>query len=117
MKYRWFFLHGTDAPLENPSSIQGMGMLQREFRLFDIFAHAYHSSNGHTTQLWVWAPQPSKSSESDSETFSWSPVTVGYMCPGPGGLQGQYLMIQGQGEPAWVTGSTVYRQYRKAHPS
>ncbi len=122
MKYRWFFLKGTNAPLDNPSNIQGMGRLQREFQPFDIFAHVYHpaschSSNEPTTQLWVWAPlRSSGSSESDSETFSWSPVTAGYVCPGPGGLQGWHLVIRGQGEPAWVSGSTVYRRYKEAHP-
>lgn len=122
MKYRWFFLKGATVPLDNPSNIQGMGRFRREFQLFDIFAHAFHPASGHssdeiTTQLWVWAPlRSSGSSGSDSETFSWSPVTVGYVCPGPGGLQGRHLVIRGQGEPAWVSGSTVYRRYKGAHP-
>ena len=121
-KYRWFFLKGSNAPLDNPSNIRGMGRLQSAFRLFDIFAHAYypasgHSSNEPTTQLWIWAQfRSSESSESDSETFAWSPVAVGYVCPGPGGLQGRYLVIRGQGEPAWVSGSTVHRRYKEAHP-
>jgi hypothetical protein len=92
MKYQWFFLKGTAAPLDNPSNIQGMGRLRRDFQLFDIFAHAYYLASGHAsnepmTQPWVWAPlRSSVSSESDSETSSWSPVTVYYVYPGPGGL-------------------------------
>jgi len=118
-KYWWFFLQGNNTPLENPSDIRGMDRLQREFRLFDVFAHAYylasdHSSNEPTTQLWIWAPL--RSSRNDPETLSWSSVTVGYVCPGPGGLQGWHLVIRGQGEPAWVSGSTVYRRYKEAHP-
>jgi hypothetical protein len=122
MKYRWFFLKGTAAPLDSPSNIRGMGRLQREFRPFDIFAHAYYPASGHgsnepTTQVWLWvALGSSGSSESDSETFSWSPVTVGYICPGPGWLQGRHLVIRGQGEPAWVSASTVCRRYKEAHP-
>ena len=96
--------------------------LQREFKLFDVFAHAYYptsgpSSNEPTTQLWVWAPlRSSGPSENSSENFSWSLVTVGYVCPGPGGLQGRHLVIRAQGDPAWVSGSTVYRRYKEAHP-
>ena len=110
-KYRWFFLKGNNTPLQNPSNIRGMDRLQREFRPFDVFAYAYyHSSNQPTTQLWIWTPLGSP------ETFSWSSVAVGYVCPGPGGLQGRHLVIRGQGEPAWVSGSTVYRRYKEAHP-
>lgn len=113
IKYRWFHLKGNTTPLDNPSNICGLGRLRRAFWLFDIFAHTYyppsdHSSNEPTTQLWVWEPlRSSGTSDSDTET-SWKPVTVGYVCPGPGRLQGWHLVIQGQREPAWVSGSTVY---------
>jgi hypothetical protein len=121
IKYRWFYLKGTTTPLDNPSNIQGLGRLRREFQPFDIFAHAYYpasgrSSNEPTTQLWVWGPLTSSgTSESDTEA-SWKPVTVGYTCPGPGRLQGRHLVIRGQGEPAWVSGSTFYRRYRDINP-
>lgn len=99
-----------------------MGGLQREFRLFDVFAHVYypaaaHSTNQPITQLWVWgAPKSSGPAENDSETLSWVPVTVGYVCPEPGALQGRHLVIRGQGEPAWVSASTVCRRYKEVHP-
>lgn len=101
-----------------------MGRFRKEFRPFDVFVHAYYPASGHasnqpTTQLWVWAPVgSSESSGSGSETFSWSPVTNGYVCPGPGVLEGRHLMIRAQGGPTWVTGATVYRhrRYQGAHP-
>lgn len=102
--------------------MNSMGRLEREFRLFDIFAHAYyppsaHSSNKPTTQLWVWgALNSSGSSKNDSGTLSWIPVTIGYVCPGPGGLRGRHLVIQGQGEPTWVLASTFSRRYKETQP-
>ena len=97
--------------------------LEREFRLFDTFAHCYypataHSSNEPTTQLWVWgAHKSSGSTENGSETLSWVPVTFGYICPGPGGLQERHLVIRGRGKPAWVSAATFYRRYNGVHPN
>ncbi|KAI0291460.1 hypothetical protein BC826DRAFT_481228 [Russula brevipes] len=113
IKFRWFNLQGTTVPLNSPSSIQGLDGLRTAFQLFDIFVHAYHpatgsSSNECTLQLWIWEPQLSGG-------FSWKPVTVGYVCPGPGELQGRHLVIRGRGKPLWVTGSTRYRRYKEVH--
>jgi hypothetical protein len=111
MKFRWFYLQGATLPLNHPSNIQGMDRLVAEFRLFDIFVHAYypaagHSSTNSTTQLWVWGPSGS------SGALSWKPITVGYICPGPGGLRGRHLVMKKNTEPSWVTESTVNRRYR-----
>jgi len=63
-----------------------------------------------------WGLLKSSGSESNLRSFSWKPVTIGYMCPGPGGLQGWHLVIQGQEEPAWVSESTLYHWYKEVHP-
>lgn len=90
-----------------------------QLQAFDIFVHVFHPPTGHssqpedrTTQLWLWElPMPHGSSEA-----FWKPVCIGYVCPGPGRLEGRHLMITDQGEPTWVTGSTRYRRYKAVHP-
>jgi hypothetical protein len=90
-----------------------------EFRPFDIFVHTYYpagtgqSPKEHTTQLWVWELlRPSGSSTG----FSWKSVCAGYVCPGPGALEGRHLIITDHGKPTWLLGATVYRRYKKVHP-
>ena len=123
IKYRWFCPQGrhTCTPLENPSDIQGMAKFQPllQPQVFNVFIHVSYpatsnssGSQDRTIQLWVWVPLGSPES---SEAF-WKPVAVGYVCPGPGCLQGRHLMVTDQGEPTWVTGSTRYRCYYKTNP-
>ena len=106
-------------PLDNPSDIQGIAKLQPllQFQDFDVFIHAFYPAASHSSesgskdrsiQLWVWVPGGS----SRSPEASWNLVSIGYMCPGPGLLEGRYLMITVKGEPTWVTGSTRYRLYK-----
>lgn len=113
IKYQWFCQQGEHMPLDSPSSIQGMEKLQPLLQLqaFDVFIHVFYPAAGHssqsevhTRQLWVWVP----------EAF-WKLVTIGYICPGPGILEGRHLMITDQGEPTWITGSTRYRRYKAVH--
>lgn len=99
-----------------------MSGLEREFRLFDIFAHAYYPASAQTpnrpeTQLWVWEALPSSgSTQNGSKALSWVPVTGrSYVCPGPGELEGRHLVVQGQGKPTWVLATTFVRHYR-VHP-
>jgi hypothetical protein len=115
MKFQWFHVQGTTVPLDSPFSIRGMNGHCEEIQPFDVFVHTYnpameHPSKELTTQLWVWE---SVSSPGLSETFSWKSVTIGYICPGPGELQGRHLVTSDQGEPAWVSGSTAYRWYKE----
>ena len=112
MKNRWFFLHGTTTPLSIPSSIPGIEKVV--FQPFDVFLHTYHPPSGHSVQepirqLWVWELLQSPGL---SAAHSWKSVVPGYICPGPGGLQGRHLVVTDRGEPAWVTGSTRYRRYK-----
>lgn len=121
IQYRWFCLQGKHMPLENPSDIQGTAELRPLLhpQIFDVFIHVFYPAAGHssgskdrTVKLWVWVPRES----SDSSEAFWKPVTVGYVCPGPGLLEGRHLMITDQGEPTWVTGSTRYRRYKVVKP-
>ncbi|KAI9457247.1 hypothetical protein BJY52DRAFT_1212648 [Lactarius psammicola] len=107
LKFRWFHMQGT-TPLSNPSNIRHLDRV--DFRPFDVFLHIYcPDSSDSTTRLWVWEPLQSSGS---SETCSWKSVGVGYICPGPGFLQGRYLVVSDQREPGWVSGSTRYRRYK-----
>ncbi|KAH9168277.1 hypothetical protein EDB89DRAFT_2205356 [Lactarius sanguifluus] len=108
LKFRWFQMQGTIAPLCNPSDIPGLDRV--DFRPFDVFIHTYFPAPGDSeTQIWVWEPLQSSGL---SPPCSWKSVAVGYMCPGPGFLQGRHLMTSDKGEPVWVTGSTRYRRYK-----
>jgi hypothetical protein len=96
-----------------------MSKLQPKLQLqpFDSFIHKYSPAASHpgsedrTIQLWVWVLGGPHGSP---EAF-WEPVSIGYVCPGPGLLKGRHLMITGKGEPTWVTGSTRYRRYKAVH--
>jgi hypothetical protein len=90
-----------------------------QLQAFDIFIRVFNPAAGHpsqsearTRQVWVWVPPLPDGSP---EAF-WKLVSVGYICPGPSLLEGRHLMINDQGEPIWVTGSTRYRRYKAVHP-
>jgi hypothetical protein len=90
---------------------------QLQLQVFDVFIHAFYPAAGHasgkdcTIQLWVWV-----SSGSGPYEASWKPVSAGYVCPGPGSLEGRHLMITNNGVPTWITGSTRYRRYKAGNP-
>lgn len=90
-----------------------------EFKPFDIFVHAYgpastdQSHKDDLTQLWVWEPLKTSGSSSG---YDWKPVSVGYVCPGPGGLKSRHLVMTDHGKPTWLLGSTVYRRYKEVQP-
>ena len=121
-KYRWFCLQveHTCTPLGNPSYVQSMAGLEPSIRpeVFDVFIHVYYPTAGNssgprdrTIQLWVWEP---RGLPEPSEAF-WKPVTIGYVCPGPGFLDGRHLVVTDQGVPKWITGATRYRRYNTAN--
>ena len=121
IKYRWFYFQGKHSRLDNPSDITGVDRLRllEEFKPFDVFVHAYsaagagQSHNEHITQLWVWEPLKSFST---SRGYGWKPVSAGYVCPGPGGLEGRHLVMTDHRKPTWILGATVYRRYKEVHP-
>ena len=95
-----------------------MGKLQalEEFHLFDVFIHTYNpdGTGRPTAQLWVWVALSSSDPSTSSSAFGWMSVGAGYVCPGPGVLEGRHLVITDHGKPAWLSGATVYRRYYKA---
>lgn len=115
IKYQVFHFQGKHSPMGSPSDIKGMDRLQLLEEPFDIFVHTYgaagtdQSHEEHINQLWVWEPLKTKGD------YGWKLVSIGYICPGPGGLEGRHLVVT-NGKPMWLLGATVYRHHREVHP-
>ncbi|KAI0261346.1 hypothetical protein BC834DRAFT_972761 [Gloeopeniophorella convolvens] len=123
-EFRWLRLARPNQRLDDPSSIVGpCDAAARLLRPFDVFVHDERgaqaadddgdgdgdggSSHWPAVKLWVWVPHPRA-----ARHYHWKRVLEGYLCPGPGGLTGRYLVMT-RTEPSWVTGATMARGYRR----
>lgn len=114
LKYQVFYFEGKHSLVGNPSDIKGVDRLPLREEPFDVFIHTCGAdkSREDVTQLWVWEPLKASGTASG---YGWKPVNAGYICPGPGGLEGRHLVMT-NGKPLWLLGSTVYRHHKKVHP-